>query len=183
MSLSLTSRPLPTAGPHTGMTTWLEILPLVNESDGVWCLRPPGCDSWRTPHAGGAVSAEVSAHLDAAGLHARVIHSTSWRQERGAVLLTHLAVLAPTRCPGAAFERWRVRRRELARGRATLPAAPVEVEHVVEHALRHLAWLRADDPAVRAALDAAWARRLRGYRREPFRVIVPTIGRPARGSS
>jgi hypothetical protein len=43
---------------------------------------------------------------------------------------------------------------------------------VVEHALRHLAWLAAEDEAVRASLDASWVGRLAGYRPEPFRVFA-----------
>jgi hypothetical protein len=64
-----------------------------------------------------------------------------------------------------------VGRRELARGGATWPPERVAVGQVVEHALRHLAWLQAEDPAVAAALEPAWRRRLREYRPEPFRVF------------
>jgi hypothetical protein len=40
---------------------------------------------------------------------------------------------------------------------------------VVEHGLRHLAWLVQDDPVVRAELPAAWVPLLAAYVPEPFR--------------
>lgn len=150
--------------------TWLEILPVLPD-DGLWCLRPVGCESWRTPWDGGPVRRAVARRLAGAGLRAAVVHSTSWRQERDAVLLTHLAVLPSGSGVAPGFERWRVRRRALARGTAGWPPPEIEVERVVEHALRHLAWLDGEDPAVRAALEPAWRRGVRGYRPEPFRVF------------
>jgi hypothetical protein len=40
---------------------------------------------------------------------------------------------------------------------------------VIEHGLRHLAWLVQDDPAVAQALPAPWHDLLGGYVPEPFR--------------
>jgi hypothetical protein len=40
---------------------------------------------------------------------------------------------------------------------------------VVEHALRHVAWLAQDDDAVKAALSPSWLAALAGYVPEPFR--------------
>lgn len=60
----------------------------------------------------------------------------------------------------------------------TWPAAPppgpdtIGVEHVIEHALRHLAWLLADDPAIREALPPAWTIALASYHPEPFRALA-----------
>jgi hypothetical protein len=42
---------------------------------------------------------------------------------------------------------------------------------VVEHGLRHLAWLASDDPVVRAELPEAWQAALAGYVPEPFRAL------------
>jgi hypothetical protein len=42
---------------------------------------------------------------------------------------------------------------------------------VLEHALRHLAWLALDDPEVRAALTPAWLEALDVYKPEPFWAI------------
>jgi len=40
---------------------------------------------------------------------------------------------------------------------------------VVEHGLRHMAWLAKDDPVVAAELPPDWHRVLAGYVPEPFR--------------
>lgn len=160
--------------------TLLEILPVFHDALGPCCLRPCGEPSWRLPlEAEEDIQAAVVRHLGAAGIEAVVVHSTSWRQEVGrAVLLTHLAVVRP---PGgcAGFERWRPRRRRLARGSAVGPPIAIDVEQVVEHALRHLAWLVTDDRAIRTALDPAWRERLTAYRPEPFSARLATA--PARG--
>lgn len=62
-----------------------------------------------------------------------------------------------------------IERAELARGEAT--AAPREIAHaqVVEHGLRHMAWLVQDDPVVGAELSGAWRDLLAAYVPEPFR--------------
>jgi hypothetical protein len=149
--------------------TWLEILPVFLDEQGICRLRPWDRESWRVPYAGSQEAAHVvSDRLAAADLTPALIHSTSWRQERGAVLLTHLAVLRPPRAAARCFERRRVSRRELARGTAFSAPCLIEVEHVVEHALRHLAWLNAEDEATRAALGPEWRKTLRHYHPEPF---------------
>jgi hypothetical protein len=63
-----------------------------------------------------------------------------------------------------------VTRAELARGRATGAPAAVHLSQVVEHGLRHLAWLLSEDGAIRDAL-APWTDALAGYRPEPFRAF------------
>ena len=162
------------AQPHPAgpASTWLEILPVLHDGGTIRCLRPRGQQSWRVPHDRGQVGAAVTRELAGAGLRAAVVHSTSWRQERELVLLTHLVVLAAgTVVVAPGFEMRRVRRRELARGGATQPPVSVDVDQVLEHALRHLAWLHQEDRAVRSAMEPGWRDRLRGYRPEPFRVF------------
>ena len=46
-----------------------------------------------------------------------------------------------------------VARSELARGDATAPPSSIDIPQVQEHALRHLAWLRQDDPTIADLLD------------------------------
>jgi hypothetical protein len=99
-----------------------------------------------------------------------VVHSTSWRQARGSVLLTFLAVLADK--PSGARDSVPVRRVQLARSSATGPPRTVAVAQVIEHGLRHLAWLVRDDPVVAARLAGRWTSALRGYRPEPFQAMA-----------
>lgn len=96
-----------------------------------------------------------------------VVHSTSWRQARGGVVLTFVAVMDAAVV--AALAQVPIQRADLARG--TAAAAPTEIPSgpVIEHGLRHLAWLAKDDPAVASALPGDWLAVLQSYVPEPFR--------------
>ena len=157
--------------PHSTVegAVWLEILPFFLDAGGIRTLRATGGRSWRVPHAGDDVRQAVAQRLAAAGLDPVAVHSTSWRQERGAVLLTHLAVLRRPAADAEGLESWPVRDGELAYGSALLPPARIEVDHVVAHALRHLAWLALQDEAVRGSLSDGWREALRRFQAEPFR--------------
>jgi hypothetical protein len=63
-----------------------------------------------------------------------------------------------------------VARAELARGDATGPPEAIGVAAVIEHGLRHLAWLVHDDPAIAEALSD-WTGALSSYQAEPFRAL------------
>ncbi|MEA2670080.1 MAG: hypothetical protein QOG45_300, partial [Chloroflexota bacterium] len=61
--------------------------------------------------------------------------------------------------------------------------ASLDVEQVLHHALRHLAWLRREDPEIAATLDPAWASPLGAYLPEPFHARpteVPALAAPSR---
>ncbi len=81
-----------------------------------------------------------------------LVHSTSWRTARGGVVLSFVIVMPdgfdPAQ-PGVP-----VARAELARSEATQAPDAIQATQVIEHGLRHLAWLEGDDPVVRGA-DAA----------------------------
>ena len=96
-----------------------------------------------------------------------LVHSTSWRRDREAVILSFVVVIDEAQVGD--MESVPVGRTSLARSEAT--AAPRHVAHgqVVEHGLRHLAWLAVDDPVVGAALSPRWKEMLAGYVPEPFR--------------
>jgi hypothetical protein len=101
----------------------------------------------------------------------RVVHSTSWRHEDARVILTYVAVVEPPeRLPPDSLVELPVARAELARGDATRPPEAIGVSAVIEHALRHLAWLVRDDPAIAGALSD-WRDVLNGYQAEPFRAL------------
>jgi hypothetical protein len=104
-----------------------------------------------------------------------VVHSTSWRRDRGAVILTFVAVVATMQI--AALETTPVNRSDLARGGATTAPAAIESSQVIEHGLRHLAWLAADDAVVAARLGDPWGRALASYVPEPFRHLPRADGR------
>ena len=62
-----------------------------------------------------------------------------------------------------------IERAELARSTATAAPRAIATSAVVEHGLRHLAWLAKDDPVVAAQLPAAWRPLLAEYLPEPFK--------------
>ena len=98
-----------------------------------------------------------------------IVHSTSWRRGAGGVLLSFLVVIGEDQAPE--LESVPITRAELARNSATEAAARISSNQVIEHALRHMAWLAQDDAAVKAALSPAWLAALGGYVPEPFRHI------------
>lgn len=168
-----------------GAGTWLEILPVLADPGGLWYLKPRSRDSWRVPCGRGrAVRQVVRRRLASAGVRAAVVHSTSWREARQGILLTHLAVIGP---PAGGtlrgFERRPVERCDPVRGTATSPPRVIDVEDVVEHALRHLAWLSVGDATVAIALGARWRELLQGYEPAPFRVFErDQVSAPAHGA-
>jgi len=64
-----------------------------------------------------------------------------------------------------------IERAELARSEATAAPRDIAVSAVVEHGLRHLAWLAMDDPVVAAELPDGWRPLLADYVPEPFRSL------------
>jgi hypothetical protein len=96
-----------------------------------------------------------------------LVHSTSWRRDRGAVLLSFVVVIDEALV--GAMDTRPVGRAELARSEATAAPREIATDQVVEHGLRHLAWLAADDPVVREELSPAWRAALAEYVPEPFR--------------
>jgi hypothetical protein len=98
-----------------------------------------------------------------------LVHSTSWRREGAAVLLSFVAVIGPEQAGGMASEP--IPRSELARSGATTAPAAIGHPQVLEHGLRHLAWLAEDDEVVAERLSPGWRRALAAYVPEPFRSL------------
>ena len=98
-----------------------------------------------------------------------LVHSTSWRRDRDAVILSFVVVI-PEDLVGS-MASLPVGRAELARSAATAAPRDIATDAVVEHGLRHLAWLVQDDPVVASELPAAWQRVLADYVPEPFRAL------------
>jgi hypothetical protein len=99
-----------------------------------------------------------------------LVHSTSWRRARGAVVLSFVVVNSEDQAPDLAGVP--ISRADLARSEATSAAKSIAAAQVLEHGLRHLAWLAKEDPVVIATLNADWTRVLADYRPEPFRNLV-----------
>ena len=100
----------------------------------------------------------------------RLLHSTSWRRDGMAVILSFLVVVGPDQVGTMASAP--IGRSELARSSATRAPASIGHAQVLEHALRHLAWLSQDDEAVAARLSAGWRAALGDYVPEPFRSLA-----------
>jgi hypothetical protein len=149
-----------------------ELLPVFPYAGRIFLLRPRDVGSWvveararRDPH-----DVVVSA-LRLHGLSSRVIHSTSWRLESDRLVLTYLVALSGPPPSVSGFERVVVRRVELARAGPYHAPRSIDVGQVVEHGLRHLSWLAADDTDIRDALGPAWLQALTVYRPEPCRML------------
>jgi hypothetical protein len=152
----------------------LEVLPVFLQDGRVCWLRPEHAGSLRLGWSASSQPAQVVTEaLAAYGIAPRLVHSTSWRHEGRRVVLTYVAVLAAEQVPpgpGGPLVSRRLGRAELARGDATAPPARIDVDQVLEHALRHLSWLAKDDPVVSVELRD-WAGVLGAYEPEPFRSL------------
>lgn len=104
------------------------------------------------------------------GVSPVMVHSTSWRVADRRIVLTFLVVVEPPADLPDTYEAELVARVELARGQARGGPAEVHLSQVVEHGLRHLAWLVGEDRTIHDALPA-WSAALATYEREPFRAF------------
>jgi CRP/FNR family transcriptional regulator len=158
------------AGDQVGAPAF-EILAVRLEGGTIHLLRPTGSASWKVDSATGRSAGElVGAALTAVGLRSAVVHSTSWRQEGGRLVLTYLAVLSEPDT-AAGFEDVAIGRTDLARGGTHGAPAAIDVAQVVEHGLRHLSWLSKDDPVIGPALTSEWLAKVAEYQPEPFRAL------------
>ena len=149
----------------------LELLVVHLGSGGMALIRPIHAGSIQVGWAPGRTAdAVLGDTLGRYGLQARVLHSTSWRHDGDHVVLTYLAVIDPPTDLNPNLTSGPVARTELARGGETAAPDSIATTQVLEHALRHLAWLVTDDPAVSSALPA-WRSALEGYVPEPFRQL------------
>ena len=149
----------------------LEAIVLFLDPDGIRHLFPRGRETLRAPWDPDLDPAE--AIVDAVAsleVAPQMVHSTSWRVVRRQVVLTFLVVIEPPAgVPDACEVEW-VTRTELARGHATGPPPEVHLSQIVEHGLRHLAWLVGEDEAIHDALPD-WPASLAAYAPEPFRAF------------
>jgi hypothetical protein len=90
-----------------------------------------------------------------------LLHSTSWRWEESAVVLTFIAVVAAS--SDSVTRHISTAGVALARGSATEAPTEIAERQVLEHALRHLAWLVREDEVVRAELSDSWREALADF--------------------
>jgi hypothetical protein len=98
-----------------------------------------------------------------------LVHSTSWRRDRDAVILSFVVVIEPSVV--GSMTSAPIGRSDLARSAATAAPRDIAYQQVMEHGIRHLAWLVADDPVVAGELSGDWRRILAEYVPEPFRAL------------
>ncbi|MEP6751428.1 MAG: hypothetical protein ABI959_01615 [Candidatus Dormiibacterota bacterium] len=132
---------------------------------------PCGPDPWYIEIAAEDDPVEVVSRLSRNLMGEPVlVHSTSWRRARGAVVLSFVVVNSDLQAPqlvGLPIDR-----AELARSGTTDAAKTIAAAQVLEHGLRHLAWLAREDPVVMASLSDEWKRALEDYVPEPFRNLI-----------
>jgi hypothetical protein len=147
-----------------------ELFLVWRHGNGLQLTGPCGADAWYLQLAEADHPVEVVDRTvtDVVG-SPRLVHSTSWRRERGGVVLTFLVVIDPARVGQMASVA--ILRSDLARSQARNAPAVIAQAQVLEHALRHLAWLAGDDPVVAGELDDQWRQILAGYTPEPFRAL------------
>lgn len=145
-----------------------EILVVLLDAGEPALTGPCGPEPWYVEVGQAQDPMEVVARLVRANVgEPLVLHSTSWRTARGGVVLTFVAVVVPEAV--AQLERVPVRRAALARGGTTTAPVVEDAAPVIEHGLRHLAWLVRDDEVVASALPGPWHELLASYVPEPFR--------------
>lgn len=141
----------------------LELIPVGLDREGLFWIRPLHADSLRVGLPASARPAEVVVDvLKSYPLTAVAVHSSSWRHEGATTVLTYVAVVEPDAAAAATASLAVIR---LCAGEAHAHGP------VVEHAVRHIAWLRLNEPALGAAL-ATWDGVLAGLDPEPFRALV-----------
>ena len=98
-----------------------------------------------------------------------LVHSTSWRWDRQAVVLTFLVVVEPSTT--SSMRSIPIVRSDLARSTAHEAPTDIGSNQVLEHALRHLAWLAKEDRVVGETLNQAWITELSTYVPSPFQQL------------
>jgi len=140
-------------------------------SAGLELTGPCGADAWYIESHDEDDPMEVVRRLSSNLMGPPLlVHSTSWRRGRGGVLLTFAVVIREDQA--SELVGVPVERSDLARNTATEAATRILPTQVIEHALRHMAWLAKEDEAVRSTLSAGWRKALEGYVPEPFQHLA-----------
>lgn len=147
-----------------------EVFVVAHDDEAILLTGPCGAAPWEiethgTDHPVDLVRSMADRVLGSVDL----LHSTSWRWDKASVVLTFIVVIAPDvigAMPAAPVERV-----GLARSTATEAPGDIGWLQVLEHGLRHLAWLAADDVVVQQTLSDGWKTALAEYVPAPFQQL------------
>jgi hypothetical protein len=151
------------------MAVRVEVWPVAADEAGIWLVS--GDDAWRDPLP---VMADSEPHAEAELVLAQnrvlddllLLHSTSWRVDGPAIVLTYVAVISSF---GIVRDRWSDARPigtgladAVGKPPASSPVDPPEPRYidVLMHALRHIRFLLDTDDMNSAVLDQRWRRHL-----------------------
>jgi hypothetical protein len=155
-----------------------EVFVVYLDDGAIRLTGPCGPDAWLIELGTDDDPVEVVTRLTLANVGApTVVHSTSWRRDRRAVILSFVVVVPASLVGEMASAD--VTRADLARSHATAAPDDIAMSQVLEHGLRHLAWLVRDDDVVRKELADGWPDALAGYVPEPFQHLRPGGDPPA----
>lgn len=148
-----------------------EVFVVYRDGERLLVTGPCGPGPWLIETHGNAHPLDLVRSITARVVgEASLLHSTSWRWDAGAVVLTFLVVVSKELARGMDAEP--VERSALARGGAVDAPESIRWREVLEHALRHLAWLAKDDDVVGATLDGGWRDALSHYVPAPFQQLT-----------
>ena len=169
---------------------WYEILPVTLESDHVVLLRrreDGEAHTWQVIHQAGRHPNEtVLEHVERffGNLFepdVSIVHSTSWRYcfRTDRLILTYLVVLPQRtwKCCRAASDRMvaqHIGKGEKVRGDHLRPPRSIEMNHILAHALDHLALLKCTDASINAVLESGWLQVLETRPPKPAGYIART---------
>lgn len=146
----------------------LEVFVLTLTRDGLALTGPCGAAPWYIETIPSDHPVDVVSRLVAAAVGApELVHSTSWRHGPSGVIISFFAVVDSS--VADRFATQVVLRHELARSGPVTAPSRIDTHAVIEHAVRHLAWLAQEDEAVRSRLSEGWLAALGDYVPEPFR--------------
>ena len=144
-----------------------EVFAVALDGESVILTGPCGPAPWHIEVHGEEHPLETTRRIVANALSGvLLVHSTSWRWDVGTTTLTFLAVI-PDDAIGS-MEAESIGRADLARSAAAEAPTSIAYRQVLEHALRHLAWLAKEVDVVEATLSPGWHERLASYVPEPF---------------
>ena len=147
-----------------------EVFTVALDGDTMMLTGPCGSAPWHIEVRGEEHPLETARRIVADALPGvLLVHSTSWRWDAGTTTLTFLAVI-PDDAIGP-MEAESIERVDLARSAAAEAPTSIAYRQVLEHALRHLAWLASEDEVVATTLSPEWHDRLALYVPEPFQQL------------